>query len=326
MGVDFVLFVEFVLINCICVCICECVDVVLGIGDDVVLLQLCVGEQFVVIVDIFNSGVYFFVEILVGDIGWKILVVNFFDLVLMGVCLVWCMLVLLLFDVIMDWIDVFVEGFFVLVDVYDIVLIGGDIICGLLLLLVIVMGQVLVGIVLCCDVVQVGDDIWVSGIFGDVVGVLCVWQVGMFDVCQFYVDFWWEVLCLCLVWFILCVVLGCVLVGLVYVVVDVFDGLIVDLGYICVCSGFGVQFDVIVLLLLDVLCGFFVDVDVCQCVLCGGDDYELCFIVVFVWCDVLVVLVVQLQFWLICIGIIIDGQGVVCDGDDVGVGGYQYFG
>lgn len=317
---------EFALINRIRVRTRERADVVLGIGDDAALLQPRAGEQLVVTADTLNSGVHFPAETPAGDIGWKTLAVNLSDLASMGARPGWCTLALSLPDATTDWIDAFAEGFFALADAHDIVLIGGDTTRGPLSLSVTAMGQVPAGTALRRDAAQAGDDIWVSGTPGDAAGALRAWQAGTLDVRQPHADPRWEALRLRLARPTPRVALGRALVGLAHAAVDVSDGLIADLGHICARSGLGAQLDATALPLSDALRGLFADADARQCALRGGDDYELCFTAAPARRDALAALAAQLQLRLTCIGTITDGQGVACDGDDAGAGGYQHFG
>lgn len=77
-------------------------------------------------------------------------------------------------------------------------------------------------------------------------------------------------------------VVGFLLCGWVSVCIDVFDGLFVDFGYLCMVSVVGVEIELDWLLLFFVLFGSCDEVVVYDYVLVGGDDYELCFMVLFV--------------------------------------------
>lgn len=102
-------------------------------------------------------GMYFLFDIDLKNFGWKVLVVNFFDFVVMGVCFCWVILVGVLFVVDELWIVKFVEGFFVCVVEYGVDVVGGDMIKGLLNFCIMVIGEVEFGCVLCCDGVKIGD-------------------------------------------------------------------------------------------------------------------------------------------------------------------------
>jgi thiamine-monophosphate kinase len=300
-------------------------DVVLGIGDDAALLQPRAGEQLVVTADTLNSGVHFPAETPAYDIGWKTLAVNLSDLASMGARPAWCVLALSLPDADPDWIDAFADGFFALADAHDIVLIGGDTTRGPLSLSVTAMGQVPAGTALRRDAAQVGDDIWISGTLGDAAGGLRAWQDGTLDVREPCADVHREVLRQRLARPTPRVALGRALVGLAHAAVDVSDGLLADLGHVCARSGVGAQLDAAALPLSDALRRVVADDDARQCVLRGGDDYELCFTAAPARRDALAALAVRLHLPLTRIGTIIAGQGVACAGDDPGADGYQHF-
>lgn len=101
---------------------------------------------------------------------------------------------------------------------------------------------------------------------------------------------------------LLCILQGQVLCDLVNLVIDFFDGLIFDFGYIVKVSDCGVCIDLVLLLFFDV---FFCYVELEQ-VLCwvffGGEDYELCFTVLELNCGVLDVVFGYLGVLFICIG------------------------
>jgi thiamine-monophosphate kinase len=72
---------------------------------------------------------------------------------------------------------------------------------------------------------------------------------------------------------------GLMLRGLASACIDVSDGLLADLGHVCVASGAGAELDGDALPLSSALVAN-LDGDACrQFALTGGDDYELCFTV-----------------------------------------------
>lgn len=177
-----------------------------------------------------------------------------------------------------------------------------------------------------CVGVKLGDWIYVIGILGDsVVGLVVLQNCLMVDE-LFDVDY----LLVCYLWLMLCVLQGQVLCDLVILVIDFFDGLIFDLGYIFKVSGCGVCIDFDVMLYFDVmLCQ--VDFEQVLCwVFVGGEDYELCFIVLELNCGVLDVVFGYFGVCFICIGqIVLESEGLqfICDGKLVvfDLKGYDYF-
>lgn len=82
----------------------NCWDVELGIGDDCVFFIVVEKQLLVISIDMLVFGVYFFLDIDLVDFGYKFLVVNFSDLVVMGVDFVWLFFVLIFFNVNEDWL------------------------------------------------------------------------------------------------------------------------------------------------------------------------------------------------------------------------------
>lgn len=299
-------------------------DVVLGIGDDAALLQPAPGQWLAVTADTLNAGVHFPVETAPADIGWKTLAVNLSDLAAMGAEPCWGTLALSLPEADAGWIDAFADGFFALADLHDWRLVGGDTTRGPLSLSVTAFGQVPHGTALRRDGAQVGDDIWVSGMPGEAAAALRLWQRGALAVERIAADTGHEQLRQRLLRPTPRVALGLALRGIASAAVDVSDGLLADLGHITARSGVGAQLALDALPLSAALRGSFDEEQARDCVLRGGDDYELCFTAAPSQRGVLQVLADQLQLPLTRIGVIQTGSGVQGDGVQ-GPGGYQHF-
>lgn len=137
---------EFDLIYSIILWIIYYFFVDVGIGDDVVFYIVKYGVQEIVCVDIMVEDVYFkLYYFLFEDIGYKVLVVNISDIVVMGGIFKFY---LVLFVVFLKWMEfeikVMYEGMNELVKLYYMDLIGGDIvfIIDKLVVMVIVIGEV----------------------------------------------------------------------------------------------------------------------------------------------------------------------------------------
>lgn len=107
---------------------------------------------------------------------------------------------------------------------------------GFLVLIIIVQGFVFLDIELCCSNVKFGDWIYVIGNFGDVGVGLDIFK-GEIEVVGEYCDY----LINCYYYFIFRVMVGILLCCIVNVCIDVFDGLVFDLGYIFKMFGCGVM-------------------------------------------------------------------------------------
>ncbi len=243
-------------------------DVVLGIGDDAALLQMPAGMQLVVAMDTLNAGVHFPLGTPPDDIGWKALAVNLSDLAAMGAQPAWCTLSLSMPDADAGFVEAFLDGFLALAAEHEVVLVGGDTTRGPLSVCVTAHGLVEPGQALRRDGARVGDDIWVSGTLGDAAGALAQWKAGI------AIDL---VLRMRLDRPSPRIALGRGLRGLAHACIDVSDGLLADLGHVCVASGVGAQVDVDALPASGGLREAF-GIDRRRLLLAGGgDDYELCF-------------------------------------------------
>jgi len=258
---------EFDLIARIRARIADAPGVVLGIGDDAALLEVPPGRQLVVTTDTCNAGVHFPRDTLPADIGWKALAVNLSDLAAMGATPAWCTLSLSLPRVDIDWMDAFLDGFLALAQMHAMTLVGGDTTRGEMSIAVTAMGLVEPGHALRRDRARIGDDVWVTGTLGDAAAALAALADGRtpapaqrqrLDRPQPRVAG------------------GRALQGLAHACVDVSDGLLADLGHVCVASSVGAQ------IWLDHLPASAV-MAACDAAArwrwqaSGGDDYELCF-------------------------------------------------
>lgn len=252
---------------------------VLGVGDDAALLQVGEGMQLAVSTDMLVSGTHFFADADPFLLGHKALAVNLSDLAAMGATPRWATLALSLPEVNELWLEKFSRGFFSLADRYGVELVGGDTTRGALNLSITIMGEVPSGSALRRDGAQVGDDIWVSGAPGEAAMALAHLQ-GRIVLPE-------AVLNDCLTHLHQPqprVELGLALRGIAHSAIDVSDGLLADLGHILGCSRVGAEVFVGRVLTRQVVhenVGLKPDLhweDVRQqCILAGGDDYELCF-------------------------------------------------
>lgn len=242
-------------------------DVVLGIGDDAALLSVPPGVQLVVTADTLNVGVHFPEGTAPADVGWKALAVNLSDLAAMGASPAWCTLSLSLPDADPRWLDGFIGGFLELAALHGISLVGGDTTRGPLSIAVTAMGHVQAGHALRRDGAAAGDELWVTGTPGDAAAALqsifsgAVVESSLrarLDRPTPRVE------------------AGRALLGLASSCVDISDGLLADLGHLCVRSGVGAQVELARLPVSRALARFKPEVR-WPWQASGGDDYELCF-------------------------------------------------
>ena len=258
---------EFDLIDRIRTRVRERDDVVLGIGDDAALLQVPPGMQLVVTADTLNAGIHFPGTTAPADIGWKSLAVNLSDLAAMGAMPAWCTLSLSLPQADGSWVDAFLDGFLELADQHALALVGGDTTRGPLSISVTAMGLVETGSALRRDRARVGDDVWVTGTLGDAAAALEA-MLGQHLISASLRQRLDRP--------IPRIAAGQRLSGIVNSCIDLSDGLLADLGYVCGRSGVGAEIDLANLPVSDALAAL----DPAQrwrWQTSGGDDYELCF-------------------------------------------------
>jgi thiamine-monophosphate kinase len=259
---------EFTLIDAIARRAATRDDVVLGIGDDAAILAVPAGHQLVVAMDTLNAGVHFPGDTAPADIGWKALAVNLSDLAAMGARPAWCTLSLSLPDSDAGWVDGFLDGFLALAAPHDVALVGGDTTRGPLSVCVTAHGFVEPGGALRRDGARVGDDVWVTGTPGDAAGALEQWRAGGYRDAGLRARLERPTPR---------IAAGLALAGIASACIDVSDGLLADLGHVCMASGVGAELELDALPVSPALAGAF-DPEQRRVLQCsGGDDYELCF-------------------------------------------------
>ncbi len=145
----------------------EAPTAVLGVGDDCALLRPDPGMLLAVSSDMLTAGTHFFPDADPAKLGHKALAVNLSDLAAMGAGPRWATLAIALPEADEKWIAAFAQGFFRLAGRWRTELIGGDTTRGPLTISVTVMGEVPAGLALKRDAALAGDDIWLSGATGE---------------------------------------------------------------------------------------------------------------------------------------------------------------
>jgi thiamine-monophosphate kinase len=258
-------------------------SVALGIGDDCALLRPSPGMELAISTDMLVSGRHFFPDTDPYGLGHKALAVNLSDLAACGAKPLAFSLALALPEVREDWLQAFSNGMFALADAHGCALIGGDTTRGPLNICITVMGEVPPGQALLRSGARPGDDIYVSGTLGDAALALqhllgrCMLDDDALVAARLRLERPTPR-----------VALGLALRGVASAMADVSDGLLGDLRHILESSGVGATLDLERAMLLIAAraaltraTGQF-DNEVSekilqQCVLAGGDDYELVF-------------------------------------------------
>ena len=248
---------------------------VLGVGDDCALIQPAPGQQLAISTDMLVEGRHFLSTVDPARLGHKALAVNLSDLAACGAKPLAFTLALALPRADHGWLEGFSRGLFQLADAHGCELIGGDTTQGPLNLAITVLGEVPPDQALLRHAAQAGDDIWVSGTLGDARLALEVFRGN----CQVSGEVLERVRVR-----MECptprVELGLALRSVAHAAIDVSDGLLGDLGHILKRSGVGAQIET-----AWVQGSAAVTTDVLalpwprrlDCVLAGGDDYELLF-------------------------------------------------
>jgi thiamine-monophosphate kinase len=223
------------------------------------------------------------------------------------------------------WLEKFSAGFFALAKQYGVELIGGDTTRGTLNLCVTIFGEVPAQQALRRSGAQLGDEVWVSRTLGDAALALAHLQGRIVLSAAEYAA---------------CapalhqpqprVALGLALRGIANSAIDISDGLLADLGHILDASQLAARLDFSALPISPVLHYYLQQPIGKQCVLSGGDDYELCFTAPGARHAELLAIAAQLNLPLSCIGKIVAGRGCLVHdaaGDPINIeaSGYDHF-
>lgn len=249
---------------------------VLGIGDDAALITASIKTELAISTDTLVCGEHFFAHVDPYKLGYKSLAVNLSDMAAMGAKPRWVLLALTLPDDLVKqdaiWLDKFSEGFFALADAQQVELIGGDTTSGPLNIGVQIIGEVAAGQALRRSGARAGDDIWISGQLGDAALALNheLHRITLQpdEIAQ----------CLpALLTPTARVELGQRLIGLAHSAIDISDGLMADLGHILTASEKAACIHMTDLPSSPTLKKYLHQSLAVNCLLAGGDDYELCF-------------------------------------------------
>ncbi len=300
---------------------------VLSVGDDAALIAPRPGMELAVSTDMLVCGVHFLPATDARALGWKALAVNLSDLAAMGAEPRWALLAAALPSADEDWIAAFAGGFFELAERSGVDVIGGDTTRGPLTLTPTVIGEVPRGKALRRGGARAGDDIWVSGHPG-----LAALGLAQFQGRTRLAESWRACCVEALLRPLPRVALGVALRGLAHAAIDVSDGLIADLGHVLDESGLAAELVEADLPICTIAQACTDAALVRECVLAGGDDYELLFT-----CDpsrrsAIEALGVSLDLPVTRIGLIVGGRpgGLILRGADgsplpLGRRGFDHF-
>jgi thiamine-monophosphate kinase len=197
-------------------------------------------------------------------LGHKALAVNLSDLAAMGAAPRWALLALAMPAVDEAWLAAFSQGFFALAERHGVELVGGDTTRGReLTISITAIGQVAAGSALYRSSARPQDDIWVSGELGSAALALVHPEIAAAAAKLHQPE--------------PRVALGARLRGLARAAIDVSDGLAGDLQHILERSGVGAVVHYEDIPRIEAFAGLNNPELEKDCVLSGGDDYELVF-------------------------------------------------
>jgi thiamine-monophosphate kinase len=245
---------------------------VLGVGDDCALVRPRAGSTLAVSTDMLLAGRHFFPDADPDLLGHKALAVNLSDLAAMGADPRWALLAIALPRANEKWIAAFAKGFFRIAHRFGVELIGGDTTRGPLAISVTVIGEVPRAMALRRAAARAGDDIWLSGATGEA-------ALGLAHL-KGRVRLKGEAREACLRRLHAPqprVALGRALRGLAHAAIDVSDGLLADLGHVARASDAAAELRWEAIPRARAIRECPNEALARECVLAGGDDYELAF-------------------------------------------------
>jgi thiamine-monophosphate kinase len=297
---------------------------VLGVGDDCAVLAPTPGMQLCVSSDMLVEGRHFLGTVPPQRLGHKALAVNLSDLAACGAEPLAFTLALALPRADEAFLTGFAEGLWALADAHGIDLVGGDTTAGPLNICITVLGQVPTGQALLRSGACAGDELWVSGTLGDARAALEVFR-GTLEVPGDAFNSLRRAMELPAPR----VALGQRLRGVASSAIDVSDGLLGDLGHVLRRSEVGARLDVDALPRSTQLAALPPAVQR-ECLLHGGDDYELLFTAAAAQRQAVLAAARESGVPVSCIGRIDAGREVVVTNGrgqalDVARGGFDHF-
>lgn len=298
--------------------------------DDAALVSLSTGHHLVVTKDMLIAGVHFLPDDDPGLIACKILRVNLSDLAAMGAKPHSYLMGLALPKVTEeDWLREFVAGLAQDQKTFGVHLIGGDTVStdGPFTASVTALGEISTGAELRRSCACPGDLIYVSGSIGDSALGLAVLKGALQGLDEVFCAFLRDRYHLPRPR----IALGLRLHGLAHAVMDISDGLVADLGHICVASKVAAEiYAPKVPLSAAARAALDMDAAMLDMLLGGGDDYELLFTVDPACESALADISCDLDLPITAIGRILEGDGVTVFNDDgasinMSLSGWRHF-
>jgi len=247
-------------------------DAASAIGDDCALLAPPAGLALAVTIDTLAEGTHFLSGTDARRLGHKSLAVNLSDLAAMGADPRWFLLALALPEADERWLAAFAAGMFALADQHRIELVGGDTTRGPRTITITAIGTLPPGYALRRDAAVAGEDLWLSGATGEAALGLAhlrgrvTLPAAAAERCLTRLEAPEPR-----------VALGRKLRGIASAAIDVSDGLLADVGHIAEQSKVAAEVDYPALPRAAALAALPEATLADECILGGGDDYELAF-------------------------------------------------
>jgi thiamine-monophosphate kinase len=244
----------------------------LGVGDDCALLKPPTGLVLALTTDTLAEGTHFLPGTDPRRLGHKSLAVNLSDLAAMGADPRWFLLAIALPAADEAWIEAFAAGMFALAEAQGVELVGGDTTRGPRTITITAIGTLPPGYALRRDAAAAGDDVWLSGATGEAALGLAhlKGRVALAppaaEACVARLEAPAPR-----------VALGKRLRGVAAAAIDVSDGLLADLGHVAAQSKLAaeIEYEAVPRAVALAACPDRALAD--ECLLAGGDDYELVF-------------------------------------------------
>ena len=244
---------------------------VIDIGDDCAVLDVPDEYQLAVSTDTLVEGVHFLPNSNPEYLGHKVLAVNLSDLAAMGASPAWVSLAITLPSVDRAWLAAFTKGFFSLASRYSLRLIGGDTTRGPLSITVNIMGLLPNNQRLTRAGAGVGDDVYVSGSFGNAGLGLLKAKLPQADIKDVDVAAYLRPEP--------CIELGEALLPIATSCIDISDGLSADLNHILLASKVGAKIQHPTVPFTQSVLNHVQQIGDVFWPYSTGDDYQLCFTV-----------------------------------------------
>lgn len=266
-----------------------------GVGDDCVLLRPNAGLELALTTDMLVEGRHFTRDADPRKLGHKALAVNLSDLAAMGAAPRWALLSIGLPSPDERWLEAFSAGLFALAARFGVELIGGDTTrAEACVINIVALGEVPAGVALYRSAARPGDDIWVSGELGG--AALALSHPEIEEAARRLHEPEPRV------------ELGERLRGIAHAAIDISDGLVGDLGHIVERSRLNAQVEYERVPRAAAF-GRIGDAALERdCVLSGGEDYELAFTAEPAQRAAIEALARELGLWLTRIGSMREGE------------------